>query len=170
MKLYEIPEMFRELEVSLTESEGELTPELEKKFDDFLRSGKDKLEAGAMVMRGFELEADACKQEAHRLTVRALALENNATRLKRLILYALDGAFAGKVKTALFTIWGQTSAPTQSIDLAPMVDLKDLPETFVRVKRELAKDAVKDALKKGEAIPEEIIVTEMPGTRFLRVK
>lgn len=170
MKLYDIPIEFAELESVLTESDGELTPELEKRFDDFLRAGKDKLEAGAMVARGFEMEADACRAEAKRLTERALSLDKNCSRLKKLILFALDSAFAGKVKTALFTIWGQTSAATKSIDLAPGADLAALPEALVRVRRELAKDAIKDAIGKGEALPDEIIVTELPGTRFLRIK
>lgn len=170
MKLYEIPLEFAVLETALVESDGELTPELEKRLDDFLRSGKDKLEGGAMVMRGLELEAEACRTEAKRLTERAGQIDNNVGRLKKLILYALDGAFGGKVKTALFTIWGQTSAITMQMDLAPGVDLIELPENFVRTKRELAKDAVKEAIKKGEPIPDEIIVSEVPGTRFLRVK
>lgn len=170
MKLYEIPTEFALLEQALIENDGELTPELETTLDSFLRSGKDKIEGGAMVMRGLEIEAEACRAEMKRLQERAAALEKNADRLKKLVLYALDGAFSGKVKTALFTIWGQTSAPTVNLDLEPGTELSCLPENFVRIKYELAKDVVKDALKKGEAIPQEIIVTEVPGTRFLRVK
>lgn len=170
MKLYEIPMEFALLEAALIENSGELTPELEKSLDEFLRAGKDKIEGGAMVLRGMEIEAEACRAEAKRLTERATSLDNNADRLKKLVLIALDGAFAGKVKTALFTIWGQTSAATVSIDMEPGTVLESLPEQFVRVKRELAKDVVKDAHKKGEVLPEEIIITELPGTRFLRIK
>jgi hypothetical protein len=170
MKLYEIPIEFAELESVLTEMDGELTPEIEKQFDGFLRASKEKLEAGAMVVRGFEMEAEACMSEAKRLAERAGALERNSDRLKKMILVALDSAFAGKVKTALFTIWGQTSAPTSTFDLEPGTDLAEMPEPFVRVKRELAKDVIKAALNKGDTIPSEIIVTTMPGTRFLRIK
>lgn len=170
MKLYEIPSEFAVLETALIESDGELTPELEKQLDEFLRAGKDKLEGGAMVMRGLEMEAEACRTEAKRLSERAAVIDNNVGRLKKLILYALDGAFGGKVKTALFTIWGQTSATVTNLDLAPGTDLAELPAAFVRVKWELAKDVLKEAIKKGEAIPVEIIVSEIPGTRFLRVK
>lgn len=170
MKLYEIPVEFGLLEQALIENDGELTPELEKSLDDFLKSGKEKIEGGAMVVRGLEMDAEACKAEAKRLQERAAALEKNADRLKKLVLHALDGAFGGKIKTALFTIWGQTSAPTINLDLEPGADLACLPEQFVRVKRELAKDVVKETLKRGEAIPEEIIVTEVPGMRYLRVK
>jgi hypothetical protein len=170
MRLYEIPTEFSILETALIENAGEITPELEKQLDEFLRAGKDKIEAGAMVMRGLEMEANACKEEAKRLSERAKALEANAERLKKLVLYALDGAFGGKVKTALFTIWTQTSAPVQNLDVMPGTELKDLPESFVRVTYALAKDAVKEAIKRGETIPDEIIVSEVPGTRYLRVK
>jgi hypothetical protein len=170
MKLYDIPTEFAIIETALIENTGELTPELEKQLDDFFRTGKDKIEAGAMVLRGLEMEAKSCKEEAKRLSERAAALENNADRLKKMVLYALDGAFGGKVKTSLFTIWGQTSASVTNLDVAPGLDLKELPEAYVRVSYTLAKDAVKDAIKRGESIPEEIIVSEVPGTRFLRVK
>lgn len=106
MKLCDVPIEFAELERALVESAGELSPELEQRFDTFLRAGKDKIEAAAMVVRGFEMEAEACQQEAKRLGQRSALLEKNAARLKRLILCALDSAFAGKVKTPLFTILG----------------------------------------------------------------
>jgi hypothetical protein len=169
MKLYDIPIEFSELELALVESTGELSPELEQRFDTFLRAGKDKIEAAAMVVRGFETEAEACQQEAKRLGQRSASLEKNAARLKRLMLCVLDSAFAGKVKTPLFTIWGQTSAACVSFDLAPGVELSSLPESCVRVRRELASDAIKQMLKTGESLPEEIIVTLMPGTRYLRI-
>src|SRR5690242_1192889 len=123
MKLYDIPMEFAGIDLALVESGGELTPELEAKFDDFLRAGKDKIEAAAMVVRGLELEADACVAEGKRLAERAASLENNSDRLKKLILRALDAAFDGKIKTSLFTIWGQTSATVTNFDLAPMVEL-----------------------------------------------
>ena len=170
MNLYQVPIEFAELELALIESAGELSPELEQRFDAFLRAGKDKIEAGAMVVRGFEIEAEACKQESKRLVERSAALEKNAARLKKLILFALDGAFAGKVKTSLFTVFAQTSAACVSFDLAPGADLASLPESCVRIRRELATDAIKQMVKAGESLPEEIIVTEVPGTRYLRIR
>jgi hypothetical protein len=171
MKLYELPMEYAVLDSALVENAGELTPELEKRLDDFLRSGKDKIEAGVMVMRGLEMEVKACKEEAKRLTERAASIENNAERLKALILYALDGAFGGKVRTGLFTIWGQTSAAQIAVEVAPSVDLARLPEAYVRVHRELAKDAIKEAVKRGEDVSGwGITATDVPGTRFLRVR
>jgi hypothetical protein len=173
MKLYDIPMEFAELEQALVESEGELSPELEKRFDEFMRGGKDKIEAAAMVIRTLEGEANACKTEAIRLSDRQASHQKNAAQLKNMVLIALDAAFDGKVKTSLFTIWGQTSAPGQSIDLAPGSTIEDLhkraPE-YVRTRYELDKDAIKQASKEGKALPEDLIVSDVPGTRFLRIR
>jgi hypothetical protein len=170
VKLYEIPSEFAAIDMALAESDGELSPELEQQFDAFVRASKEKMEAGAMVMRGLQLDADACRLEAKRLLDRAASLEKNVGRLKGLLLVALDSAFRGKLKCQLLTIWGQTSAPVTNFDLAPGVELTDLPDSFVRVTRALAKDALKEAFRRGEKLPEEIMVSEVPGTRFLRVK
>lgn len=173
MKLYDIPMEFAALEQALVEAEGELSPELEQQFDDFLRGGKDKIEAASMVIRTLEREADACKAEATRLAERKTSHEKNADRLKKLVLIALDGAFGGKIKTPLFTIWGQTSAARQNFDLAPGCNLEELkgrvPE-FVRTSYALDKDAVGTAVSGGKPLPEEIIVSDVPGTRFLRIR
>ncbi len=173
MKLYDIPMEFAELEQSLLESEGELSAELELRFDNFLRGGKDKIEAAAMVVRTLESEADACKAEAARLSQRRTSLDNNADRLKKMVLIALDSAFSGKIKTTLFTIWGQTSAARVSIDLVPGASLEELrtraPE-YVRTKYELDKDAIGAAHNDGKVLPEDLIVSDVPGTRFLRIK
>jgi hypothetical protein len=172
-KLYDIPMEFAELEEALVESAGELTPELEARFDEFLKAGKDKIEAGAMVVRGLELEAEACVEEAKRLTQRSQAATKNADRLKALVLRAVDFAFEGKVKTKLFTIWGQTSAPVVKFDLDPETTLEGLGHEFpmlVRVKRELDTSALKDMQKAGGVLPDGLLVTTLPGTRYLRIK
>lgn len=173
MKLYDLPMQFSELEQALVESEGELTPELEKRFDDFLRGGKEKIEAGAMVLRHLEAEAEACLKEAKRLKDRQASFENNVIRLKSMMLIAVDAAFAGKVKTSLFTVWGQTSAPGIGIELQAGTDLAELhartPE-LIKTKYELDKEAVKQAALDGKALPGEISVFDVPGTRFLRIR
>ena len=101
---------------------------------------------------------------------RAAGLTAGADRLRALILGVVDRAFAGKIKTQKFTVWGQNAGKTTAIDLAPGVELTELPPQFVRVVRELSRSAVKAAVVNGEAIPDGIIVTELPGTRFLRIK
>lgn len=173
MKLYDIPFEAAQIEQQLIESEGELTPELEKQIDEFLRAGKDKIEAAAMVVRTLEMESDACKSEAKRLQDRCNSLGRNADRLKSLILGALDSAFSGKVKTPLFTIWGQTSAPSISIEFTPDCETEEFAKSYpwaVKQTIELRKRELIEAIKSGKEVPSGVMYSEAPGTRFLRIK
>ncbi len=118
MKLYEISIEAAAIEQLLTDAEGELTPELEQHITEFLRGGKEKLEHAACVLQSLAVQAEACRAESVRLDNRRRALERNSERLKSLMLIALDAAFGGKIKTAMFTIWGQTSAGSATFALA----------------------------------------------------
>jgi hypothetical protein len=170
MKLYDLPAIADDIEAELSEAYGELTPELEQRIAAFVAEGKDKIEAAAIVVKSLKANAEICKAEAKRLSDRGAGLEKSIDRLKALILFAVDKGFCGKVRTELYTVWGQTSAPNVDFDLAPGADLAALPANCVRVRRELATEAIKEMMKAGEILPEEIIVTEMPGTRYLRIK
>lgn len=169
MSLYDIGMEALQIEDLLTESEGELTPELENRWNQLLTAGKDKIESAAKVVRSLEANAQACKDEAKRLAERAAGISANADRLKERIKIAVDLAFSGKVKTPLFSVWCQTSANTLQFDLTPDTDIAEFAAKypqFTRVNIELNKLQLKDA----DELPECIAVTEREGTRFLRIK
>jgi hypothetical protein len=173
MKLYDIPFEAAQIEQQLMDADGELTPEIEKQIGEFLNAGKDKIEAAAMVVRTLEMEAEACKAEAKRLQERSASFTKNADRLKGLVLVALDSAFGGKVKTPLFTIWGQTSAPTIAVELTPDCEVEKFAAEFpwaVKQTIELKKREVVDSIKAGNEIPPGVMYSENPGTRYLRIK
>jgi phage host-nuclease inhibitor protein Gam len=157
----------------LIENEGELTPELENRLDALMIAGPDKIEAGAMVVRTLESSADACKNEAKRLLERARSFDANADRLKQRMVYALDAAFNGKVKTDRFTIWTQKSSDSTAVDLAEEFTLDQLqsehPE-FVRTKLELDKTAIKAAYDAETPLPDSVFVIKTEGKRYLRLK
>lgn len=171
--LYEVAVEGAELERMLEESDGELTPELEQRFDAFLAGGKDKINAALCVRRNLEAEMEMCRKEAARLAARAASVERNRARLSERILAAVDFGFGGKVKTAQFTAYGQTSGEGHEYTLAPDCDILALHKTspdLVRMQVELNKAALNAALKDGEAIPREIHVEAVPGKRFLQVR
>lgn len=174
MKLYDIPIVANEIETQLAENYGELTPETEQSIADFLRESKDKIESAAMVVKSLEADAEICQQEAERLITRAQGLFKGADRLKGLILFAVDEGFGGKIKTAKFTIWGQTSAVTTSFDLRAAADIYTLASSapqFIRTKDpELDKQALRDAYKADLQLPDCVTVIESPGTRYLRIR
>lgn len=171
MKLYEIPIEANEIEATLADSAGELTPEVERRISDFLREGKDKIEAAAIVTNSLLDDAKLCKAEAERLLKRAAGLANAADRLKGLILFAVDEGFGGKVKTAKFTIWAQNSGDTVSFDCLDIYQVAAVAPWAIRTSNpELDKKALKEARDAGLELPEAITVSEQPGTRYLRIK
>ena len=173
MSLYDVAMEGMQIEDILVANEGELTPELEERLDSLLREGPKRIEAAAMVVRGLEASAKACKEEQTRLGDRAKSLENQASRLKDRITIALDAAFNGKVKTDLFTIWAQSSAETVSFDLAPEFTIDMLYEDrpgVVRVEKSLDKKKLGELHKLGELLPEAVVVVSNPGTRYCRIK
>lgn len=171
MKLYDIPIEANEIEALLADNYGELTPEIEQRIAGFLRDSKDKIESAAIVVKSLEDDADVCRNEAERLMKRAQGLENGAARLKGLILFAIDEGFGGKIKTPKFTIWSQTSAASVCFELPPGADIQSVPLEYLRMKDpELDKQALKVALEAEIELPPQIVVSEKPGTRYLRIK
>lgn len=173
MSLYEVGVEGLELNSILTESDGELTPETEARLDVFLKSGKEKIDAACKVVQSLEASSNSCIEEAKRLNERASSFLKDRDRLKSRILGAIDAAFDGKVKSNLFTVWGQTSAPTVGFEVSPDADLaevqKVLPEV-VRTRYELDKTALKSMRAQGKILPTAVTVVENEGTRYLRIK
>ena len=158
---------------ALFESQGEISPELEARLDGLLAKGKDSLDGAAWVVRKLTSESEFLKDEAKRYRERADSLERNVETLKGRMLFALDAAFSGKLKTEKNTLWGQNSPTTVSFDVAPDADLAKIAETdsvFVRRRYELDKVQLKNYYEAGDPIPSGILVSENPGKRSLRLK
>lgn len=174
MKLYDIPLEANAIEEQLFDQVGELTPELEQRIKDFLSQGKDKIESAAIVIRSLEEDASICQAEAKRLIERAAQLNQSADRLRGMVLCAVDLGFAGKVKTPKFMIWGQTSGAVTQFELKADADIYQImaahPELVRAPDPELNKTALKETLKAGGSIPEQIAVVKLEGARFLRIK
>jgi hypothetical protein len=157
----------------LEANEGELTPELEERLERLMQEGPERIEAAAMVVQNLMASALVCEQESMRLKARAVSFENNAKRLKDRMTVALDMAFGGKVKTCRFTVWTQKAADTTAFDLAEEFTLdmlkEDHPE-LVRVKLELDKTACKQALERGDTLPEAVYVEHNEGKKYTRIK
>lgn len=170
--LYSITQEGMELNDILTATDGEITPELELRLDEWLKSGKGKIDAACKVVQSLTASADACLEESKRLNERTSSFLRNRDMLKDRILGAVDLAFGGKVKTDLFTVWGQTSADTFAVDIAADCDLKALhaadPE-LVKVGYALDKAKCRQLIKDGTEI-NGVTVQENPGKRYLRIK
>lgn len=153
MTLYDLSVEGMQIEDMLTAAEGELTPELEERFDALLREGPQRIEAAAMVVRGLEASAAVVKDEEGRLRERRMSLEKQADKLKDRMVFATDAAFSGKVKTALFTIWTQKAADSTSIALDEAYTIDQLREErpeLVKTECSIDNAAVRQLLKANE--------------------
>lgn len=153
LSLYDLSLEGMLIEDMLTANEGELTPELEARLDALMQEGPGRIEAAAMVVRGLEATAAACKDEEQRLKERRLSLEKQTNRLKDRMVVATDAAFSGKVKTALFTIWTQKAVDSIEIDLDPDFTIDHLREDhpeLVKTTYSIDNAAVRSLLKNNE--------------------
>ncbi len=173
LSLLDIGETALRIQDALFESVGELTPELEASLDSLLEQGTEALDAAAWVARRLTGEAETCREEAKRYQERAASFERNVENLKGRMLFAVDAAFSGKLKTIHNTIWGQTSPDTIGFEVAADVDLAKIAETdseLVRRRFELDKLALKNRYEAGDVIPDGILVQHNPGKRSLRIR
>ena len=176
ISLIDIGESALKLQDILIESQGELTPEMEAALDEVLSKGSEALDGGAAVVRRLSSEADICKTEAKRLTDRAKSFDNQAESLKGRMLFAVDAAFGGKLKTERNTIWGQNAGTVTSIEVAPDADIeqmaREVPGCFRRT-YSLDKVEIKHRYEAEDPewpVPHGVTIQVLPGKRSLRLK
>jgi len=173
ISLMDIGEAAIRIQDLLFESMGELIPETEAALDALLAEGAERLDSAAWVVRKLAGDAETCKAEATRFTARQKAYEAQAEALKARMLFAVDAAFGGKLRTAHNTIWGQTSGEVTRIEVAPDADLDKMwwtDSALLRRKLELNKEEIKHRFDAGDPIPASISVEVLPGKRSLRIR
>ena len=166
MRLFELADEMRAL-TDLMENDcefdletGEVTDNTEiiqRMFNELSLSFGDKLDSSAYVVNTIELQSQALKDEAKRLSQRAKRLEENATVLKNMMLSALMELPDKKLKTLKFTFGTRKS---ESIQIEEGFNMQG---RYVRVKeiREPDKVAIKEALKGGQEIIGVSVITNI---------
>jgi len=125
-----------------------------EKLDALQMERGAKLEGVALWIKDLNVEAEAVKAEADKLTNRKKSLDNKVAQLKQWLLYALNGE---KLKTARCSVYQTHSTRLAVADEAGLVKFLqtlEQPERFIKVREpELRKDEIKKALKDGYVIP-----------------
>lgn len=131
--------------------EGEVPGDLCEQLDKIETDIDEKLAACCRIVRTFEVNAKAVKEEADRLARKAAAFADAAKRIKENMHATLDvvGSASRKVD-AVFTVRVQNnSQPSVVVD-----DLALVPANFDKQReREVDKTAIRDQLKKGVPVP-----------------
>lgn len=75
-----------------------------------------KMEGYSKVIKNMEADVNGLKGEIERLTTRKKSLENNISRMKSVMLMAMNAAGEKKVKGELFTVGVQNNPPSVVMD------------------------------------------------------
>lgn len=114
-----------------------LQGDIEVKSDDY---GK--------VIRQLESDKKGIQAEIDRLTARKTTIENRIQIMKDALYKAFRALDKTKLKTELFTFYIQKNPVSVIVD-----DPEAVPDEFFKVKKELSKTSIKDAIESGQDIP-----------------
>lgn len=142
ISLYEIGAEFAALEAALTESGGELTPEVEAAWDALGQLEARKLDAYRQVSIRFEYHAKACQAEIDVLTAKANASLNAAKRLKERLKLYMESRGVTELKGDLFAAKLQRNGGKPPLVL--LVPVEELPPELTRTRVEPDLDKIRE--------------------------
>ena len=145
--LYEIAGLYRQVLDMEPESDDEFGAMMTA-LDEIQGELTEKADNIVRYIRNLSAEAEALKAEEAALYKKRKAAENKAERLKAYLAAQMTLCGLKELKAGLFKLRFQPTAPAISI-----VDESAVPEKFHRVKIEIDKLSIRDALKNGEEVP-----------------
>lgn len=143
MNIYEITQEQINLNNMLEESMGELTPELEEALKINLDNFNAKAEGYVKAIKNYKAEADAIAEEIKALQAKKKVCENAQQRLKDSLKAAMTVFDTPKVQAGLFKISLTTS------EAVNIIDEDAIPQEYKKVKYEVSKTDIKNAIKSG---------------------
>lgn len=157
ISLYKLQRLFRDIELALIATDGEITPDIEKMFDDIKAERDEKLTAIAALMKNADAECDVLKREENRLKELRQRAEKRVAKLgelvERLVPYNEDWT------DGLHKISYRESKAVE------ILDFTHVPAEFIRVKTSEEVDKSKaTAWFKAADTPAD---AEIPGLQFV---
>jgi len=162
-KLYELTKNYKNL-LDLADDETIDTSIIETALKTVESSIQEKAQNIAIIIKSIGSDAEVIKAEEKRLAAKRKALENKQTWLKDYLQNQLEFAKLDKVKTAVFTVALQNNPASVMVTdeaVIPAQFKTVIPATFT-----IDKNAIKDAIKRGEAVPG----AELTQGRSLRIR
>ena len=145
IKLYELNATYNQL----LEMADDLDPQvLKDTLESIKESIEDKAENTAKLIRSWEAEAKAIKEEEKRLAERRRAIENNVSRVKVYLFEQMQIAGLEKVKRPTISISIANNPPSVQV-----IDPEKIPSFFmIEQEPKIDKKAILEALKNGTEI------------------
>lgn len=150
--LYDIDADLDALLSQVDEETGELLFSLDD-LEALQMEREAALEGIALTVKNLTAEAAALKGEIDNLTKRKRQAEARAERLTRFLQDALAGE---KLKTSRVAVSYRSS---KAVEIRDEIFWQNPDERFLRMKPEVNRTAIKEALEAGETIPGAEIVT-----------
>jgi hypothetical protein len=156
MRLYEIPEAMRVILAEIEDHGGEITPELEARFDGLNYEFNRKAEYIALLSKEAAALAEGVKIEEERLVALRKRYQNRSDRLKEYLLASMQRAGIEKVDGDLASPAVQrNSVPRVEVTIDPLL----LPEPYRRVRVEADSAALRKAADAGEELPDGVTLS-----------
>lgn len=160
-KLYELSGALADVLNELHDNEGELVGDLEARLDAAEAAFADKIDACLSVRSGLDADAKALREEEKRLAARRKSLEAAGERLREYVAACMRVAGQKKIKTSRYTATLAIGKPRVVIEAGA-----DVPDEYVRIKREPDKASIATALERGD----ELAFARLEVSESLRVR
>ena len=181
--LFSLTDDLRALDAALTESLGELTPEIEATMARLQASFAAKADACAFYAKSLEADIAATETHVAHFTAKLTVLKHKQTAWKQYLHSCLSNLKATEVKGSVYTIALQANggkAPLQ-VEAVYVADPSALPSEYQRVKIEVDTDALREAADgQGKVwfqgydeqgpVERELIAQVMPRGSHVRIK
>lgn len=143
MNLYEITVEQQQLNALLEENGGELTPEIEEALKINLDNFNAKAEGYVKAIKNYKAEEDAIAEEIKRLQEKKRVNANAQARLKEALKTAMDTFDTPKVQAGLFKV---SLTKSEAVNI---INEDAIPQEYKKVKYEVSKTDIKNAIKSG---------------------
>lgn len=155
-KLHEMTKAYKELMDMIAESESDEDLEC---INDTLDAINDAIEVKAenlaWIIEHLKAEKAYFEELERKARSAKQSREKQANRLKSYIDYAMSINGTKKLKAGAFSLFYVKSTPVE------IIDQKQIPDEYMRVKLEPNKTAITEAIKKGISVPGATLVEKM---------
>lgn len=167
--LFEVTDDLLALDQLLTESEGELTPEIEAWREEYAAKIRDKADGIGWYAKRLQNEAEFFKAQRDELAAKARRAERKLEWLKGYIAYCMARLETRKIEGKVYTLALQKNGGKPPLEiLEPFKsDPAQLPAEFQRVTVSANTDALRIAAEEGMA---DEVVRLLPAGESVRIR
>lgn len=133
---------------------------LRKALDNLNMKFVDKVTNIVKFIKNLEAQRDAIAVETKRLSDRKKAIDNRIDWLKNYVKAAMQATQCETIKYALFTIYVGQSQPSVEV-----LNIDDVDEQFIKIKREVDKTKILEQVKSTGVIPAGVNIVQ--GTHLV---